>query len=347
MRRFVLELWPCRRGRFLACVTVALLTFLAFPSLAKEHAVRTQHLQLQAGWHAIFLEVTPAANRPEEIFADSPVDVVAAYFAPASTIQFIQDPSEEPWNRPGWAVWYAEDRPESALSDLEAVLGNFPYLVHARAQTDLLIEGRVQHHTARWKANSFNLVGFCVDPQNRPSFADYFAGSTAQDLNRLYQLVNGTWQRVAAPTAARIEPGRAYWIYCRGRSSYQGPVALARANIGNIDFRDTGDTVTLQFKNTSPVEQTVTAEMIPADGLPLTTVATDYTKMKVVHTPLQSGAVLLNLPPQTSRNCRLHLRREQMTKREQAAALRVTATGGSVHWIPLHAIRSDQAAESD
>ena len=51
---------------------------------AAAESIRTQTLQLQPGWNAVFLEVYPADPDPAIMFANTPIDVAAAFYASGS-----------------------------------------------------------------------------------------------------------------------------------------------------------------------------------------------------------------------------------------------------------------------
>jgi hypothetical protein len=82
----------------------------------------------------------------------------------------------------------------------------------------------VTYQRLRWSPNAFNLLGFAVDPQTAPTFAAYFAGSDAH--SQCYELRNGSWARIENPATTRVKAGKAYWVFSKGGSDYQGPLDL-------------------------------------------------------------------------------------------------------------------------
>jgi len=268
------------------------------------------------------------------------VDVVAAFYPATTSVQFVNDPAEEPWKKDGWGVWYAPERPEAMFSNLTTLLGNRPYLIHAKQDVTLSVTGSAQLNHVPWKSNSFNYVGFGLDPADPPTFADFFAGSKAHVTGRFYRLVNDKWQKVTSPTTTVMSPGEAYWVYCSGRSAFQGPLAVSFAGLAAIDFGDNLDTVTLSLLNTGLDPRTIRVEAIPADGLPLAWVERDWEKFLDTYPPLESPTELPTLEPGVTDQYRIHLRREQMTAAEQSALLKLTTDGGQIHWIPITAKKS-------
>src|SRR5262245_12293010 len=93
-------------------------------------ATRSQQVLLKKGWNAVFLEVDPADPAPTTVFARTPVDIAASFYAPASSAQFVSNPSVDLFKMAGWGVWYAENRPDAFLKTLHAVNGRQAYLVH-------------------------------------------------------------------------------------------------------------------------------------------------------------------------------------------------------------------------
>ena len=61
---------------------------------------RTQVVELEAGWNAVYLEVEPEEAAPEAVFEGMPVDVVAQYFQRQSPVQFIANPEEVDFHKP-------------------------------------------------------------------------------------------------------------------------------------------------------------------------------------------------------------------------------------------------------
>jgi len=201
----------CAAGVVLCCRAVA-------------NPTATQSFSLQPGWNAVYLRVDPAEANPGELFAGTPIDIVACYVASKSTAQFLREPDEKPWNDPDWVVWYAPDRPDAFLGNLVSVVGRKPYLIHAAHAFQWSVAGEVVFAPVEWRADSFNLIAFGLDASSPPTFAEFFAGSAAHKDRRFYRLLNGRWSLVTNPATARMAPDEPYWVYCSGRSGFQGPL---------------------------------------------------------------------------------------------------------------------------
>jgi hypothetical protein len=306
--------------------------------LATAGPTRTQHFNLQKGWNAVFIQVEPESTEPGNVFASAPIDVVASFLPTRSSVQFISDPDEEPWNTPGWSVWYAPSRPDSFLSTMGAVIPHRPYLVHATENAEWSVSGTVQFHRHIWQPNGYNFLGFPVDAQAPPTFASLFDNSSHQSV---FRLTNGNWVQVTNHTTTAVRSGEAYWVRCDGRSTWQGPLEIEFTGIDGLSFGDSSDTSLLTFRNRSSVPFVVQIELLAeGQGLPLAQVVRHPETLVVSYPDLQRVTVLDDLEPGRSQDLRLHLRREKMTKREQACLLRISA-GGIVQILPVTAIRSD------
>jgi hypothetical protein len=301
-----------------------------------------QSLALRSGWNAISLAIDPIDPAPSAVFTSLPVDKVAAYFPMRTPVEFIQDPSSQPWKQKGWRAWFAPSLPEAIVSDLHAIQGGQCYLVHATAATTLRIQGTVVHHRTHWRADSFNLVGFPVDPARPPTFKAWFAGSSAhQSAARplIYALDSSDrWKAIDRPESTLIQPGTAYWVFCQGASDYQGPLDVAIpftvAGAG-VDFGDVSGTATVRFGNATDVPIAVSAEFTPSDGLPVTFERKPPNSPVRQQLPLNPTASLGALEPGTSLELRLSLDRALMTTPSGAAVLIVRDDIGSMIRIPV------------
>ena len=305
--------------------------------LATAAPPRTQHFDLHKGWNSLFLQVEPESSEPGNVFASAPIDMVASFLPSRSSVQFISDPAEEPWNKPGWSVWYAPSRPDSFLSTMGAVIPHRPYLVHATQDSEWSISGTVRFRRLEWQSNSFSLLGFPVDTQAPPTFASLFENSSHQSV---FRLTNGNWMRVT-DLATTVRPGEAYWVRCDGRSTWQGPLEIEFTGVDGLSFGDSSDTSLLTFRNRSSLPFAVQIEVLAEDqGLPLAQAVLNPENLVVAYPDLQSVTVLDTLEAGRSQDLRLHLRREKMTTRQQSCVLRISAAG-IVQMLPVTAIRSD------
>ncbi len=310
---------------------------------ATSAVLRTQTIQLQAGWNAVFLQVTPLENEPEKVFANLPVDAVATYWPVLTPVQFIDDPEEATWKKPGWGVWYAPSRTDAFLSSLGAVFGNHGYLIHATQSCEWSVEGKVVYRPLVWQPNSFNLVGFSLDAVAPPLFATVFRQSAFAG-QRFYRLVNDSWVQVTEPDTTAMRSGEAYWVYCRGKADAIGPVQVTFQGAEQVDFGTARSDAELEFTNLLSDPVGVTVQVLAESGtVPLARVAT------APENPLQrsyeelQATTDLTIAGRTADTLVLNVRRERMTLAEQSTLLKVTTGAGTVFWIPVRARRADLA----
>lgn len=321
---------------------VAMLSW-ALPGYSK--TIR-QSFDLHAGWNAVFLEVEPADATPEAVFTNTPVDTVARYFPRTSPVQYISDPAEAPWNEPGWGVWYAPSRPESVVSSLHAIHGNKPYLVHTLSACRLNVTGAVSFQRLSWQADSFNLMGFGIDPQAPPTFERFFAGAGGSIGQRIYRLDStGKWLPVTTPASTAIAAGEAFWIYCRGKTDYQGPVEVNTPGLGELDFGNSGSRLDLEFFNPSAEPVGVVVEVVQGSGaLPLARAVRDLSTLQTSYPELQP-ATQFSVAAGQLELLRLQARREAMSAGVQTRLLKITTSRGQRYWVPVRAQRSDLALQ--
>ncbi len=321
--------------------------FFAALNLARANNYVTQSVLLARGWNAVYLEVDPPQTAPAVVFAGLPVDVVADYAMPTKTAQFVRNPDAGLLAAYGWSVWYAPQRVDAFLSDLHAIQGGRGYLIHATTNATLLLTGTVPPLKTRWAADAFNFVGFSVEEPGAPTFAQFFASVAALQPLQIYRLVNGAWNQVVNPAATKMRSGEAFWIYSKGATDYQGPLAVATDAAGGIFLTDgaLGDIV---FRNctTHPISFTVehivdTTEPVPL-SVPLQGVS-DAEGIKTLYVHLEATGWTQSFPPIEAGQARrfpLMLRADQMALGTRTSLLKVTSDMGTVRLIPLTATRT-------
>lgn len=302
---------------------------------------RVQTVQLLKGWNSIHLEVGPTNNHPGVVFTNAPVDIVATFFPSDRPVEFVQNPSTIRWNKDGWGVWYAPHRQDAFLSTLFALYGNRAYLVHAEQDCTLNIEGKVSLELVHWKSDSFNHVGFSLDPQSPPTFQRFFAGSKAHRAMRIYRLANDKWTPVLNPVSTFMRPGEAYWVHSAGGSDYQGPLTIKCDTGDGLAFLGQG-TQSLTFHNNSPDPMTVTAQLNDT-AVPLKFIAKALSTGKVedIALDLPPTYQLTTLEPGSKTALRLQAKMEALTSAGQTTLLKISTDGGVVFWVPVGARRLD------
>jgi hypothetical protein len=323
----------------------ALLVLLAVLPPAAAGTTRTQVIQLEPGWNAVFLEVQPPDTDPAAVFSGLPVDIVARYFPTVSSVQYITDPSEDSLAKPGWGVWYAPGREDAFLSTLTAVTGQRGYLVHATSAASWQVTGPAVYDTVRWRVKSFNLVGFGLDGGAPPTFGRFFSASGGLVGSRIYRLVNGSWKQVTSPGTTLMRAGEAYWVYCTGDADYQGPVELTLPGGNAVNFGPLATERTLTLRNVLDEPVAVTIQVVPgADGgLPLRREVKALATLQTSYPALPEVLALPTLGAGETTSLCLQVRREAMNAAEQSMLLRITTDAGTETWLPVLAERPDLA----
>jgi hypothetical protein len=309
---------------------------------------RTQNIPLSPGWNAVFLEVEPLDPDPAVVFAGTPVELAAGFHARTASAQYVGDPDANLFRRAGWGVWYRADRPDAFLKTLHAIHGRQGYLVQSREAFVWKVTGAVEFQEAQWRPNAFNLVGFPLASPGAPTFAQFFGGSTAHRLDRLYRLENGSWRRVADPAAEAMRSGEAFWIYCQGASTYQGPLRV-QTPVGHQLLLTTGSLdLTLRNESGHPLTAAVEHVVGSGDPVPLSVVIQAVDNLaSVLHRvaaakpagpwvqplPVLEAGEALRLP--------LEARREELRRARQTSLIKISTDLGTETWLPVVAVRED------
>ncbi|MEE2729364.1 MAG: hypothetical protein VYA55_01025 [Pseudomonadota bacterium] len=242
------------RVTWFGLVACGLLTALSLNAAA---AVTQQHIVLQPGWNAIYVELdpddgddqTPATdaepqdNAPARVFDVPEIEMVWNHPKALVSPQYPVLPSEIGFNDPGWRLYIPGTSTEfdaetaQALTNLFAVNAGEVYLVKlsGSAPKNLTITGRPRLHSIRWQPNQFNLVGFYVDPAAPTSFADYLNLSAAQSPE-IYELnsATGTWDLLSKN--AQMSSGKGYWVFNDGNLQLTSPLEVDLASSNGVAF---------------------------------------------------------------------------------------------------------------
>ena len=102
--------------RPLVFLFASLLGATAFPAHAYNESCSgglcTQQFSLVTGWNAVWLEVQPDPDDSETVFSGLPLSSVWTW-NPRSSIDFIQDPSEQRLQMTDFLGYFPPERPES------------------------------------------------------------------------------------------------------------------------------------------------------------------------------------------------------------------------------------------
>ncbi len=307
----------------------------------------TQSVSLQAGWNAVFLEVTPTNGAADALLAGTPIDTVASHFDSPSFSQFATSPNANMLSEMGWGIWYAPDRPDAFLGTLRQIQGQRAYLVHATEPFVWLVRGTVEPPQVLWVPDVYNFVGFGVDEQAGPTFAQFFAGSPAHADPQIYRLTNGEWKKVANPASTVMRAGEGFWIYCSGSSDFQGPLRVEGQTFAGLSLRGGVENLVLRNQADHPVTPTIRHVALDLPPVPLSVVVqvvgdpADPVQEQAV--PLNAGEVQAMPALEAGESIRVPLiaRLSEMNETYHYSLLEITTDVGTVIRIPVYAIRED------
>lgn len=269
----------------------------------------TQTFVLQPGWNSVFLEVRPEPNDSETVFGGLPLASAWTWNAAGPKVEFIDDPTEQLAPSPQWLGYFPRPRPESILTNLFAVQANRAYLLKVDGNQPVIwtVTGTPEVQDYRWAPDSFNLVGFPVDPQQQPTFGQFLAPSPAHVGQPIYRLVGGQWQEIGSPFGTAIHSGEAYWVYCKGPSSYSGPIAIDLELGKQVDFAAGGERSRVRIRNLSTAPASISMHQMSSSApIPLAVRQFDPDEVEVSWPPLpqtyslpvpQEGELLIDLAP--------------------------------------------------
>ncbi len=335
-------------------IAALLLTIAVTPAWGQ---YMTQTLTLEPGWNAVYLAVQPVQNRCDEVFADVPVSSVWSWVRRFEPTQFVRNPSELVPRMPDWLVYFPAGHPQAFLTDLYALHGGRSYLIDyaGEAPTTLTLVGKAVVRPIQWVPNSFNLVGFNLAAGANPSFQAFFEGDPALAGGKVFKTSPaGRSVAVTNPAGETLRQGEAYWVYCKGESTFGGPLTLGLDDRKGLNFGERLDERQLRFYNRSNREKTVTVRLAaserPADkalaaSLPEFggAVALSFKRL-VAWQPLE-GPLTFTLAPGAKRGLQLSVRRGDMPPPATPGAvyeslLRVEDSDGGLYYVPVTATRA-------
>ena len=317
--------------------------------------VWTQKIDLVSGWNAVFVELDPLKTVPADLFEGLPIDVAAGFSSSAKPAQFVVDPTADMLMAYGWNVWYSPRRADQFLSTLSAIQGGNPYFIHATTNTQLVIQGTIAPDLFAWTPDAFNFVGFPVVSQGGPTFAEFFSGSAAHDINRIYRMVNGTWRLVTDPARTVMRQGEAFWIYCDGRSSFKGPVDFATGSQGGVILSTlAGAEIVVRNSTSHPVTVALEHIVDAAAPVPLISVITVYDlENSLIHeagVSLGAGAWSMQLPPiEAGAGVKfpLALDRQRAGFPTRRSVIKATTDLGTIVYLPVTAFGLESETAND
>jgi hypothetical protein len=256
-----------RTFRWTRVAVAALTLWLVTGAPATASQLVEQTIELRPGWNSIWLEVQPQSDGVAALFDGLPLESVWTWNAGLSRVQFIWNPGDGLRDRPGWRGWFPPG-PEQFLGNLHALQVNRAYLVNyvGDAPTTITVVGRPSPRPVVWAPDSFNLVGFPVDPDAPPTFETFLSPSAAHAGQPVYRLgAGGQWERMTDPAMETIARGEAYWVYSQGASGFNGPVDIELEQEDGLDYGEDLVERRIRFRNLSGENVGITVRPFPAD----------------------------------------------------------------------------------
>ena len=310
---------------------------------------RTQTIELQEGWNAVYLEIEPKQTDPNVLFEGTPIEIAAAYLRPVTAQQFVDSPNDLFTDRKGWGVWYQSDRADALLTDLYAIQAHGSYLVYSESAYTWQLEGTPFYGTALWHPNAYSLVGFPINTSDAPTVENFFAGVDAHASLKVYRMLDGRWTLITAPESTLMETGVAYWTHSSGASSFSGPLRVdfqAKA-LGGMIFTMNGAEQSLVLSNTSPYPQMLTLSLNGGETgvIPLTyeviTINGLDQEVDSSSVALESGMSVGPLEPGMSLILDLGVAGDLVTQTLMTTTLVVSSDAGVRLGIPIVSARAD------
>ncbi len=340
MSREVIEM------RWIKCVVIGLFVLLTAAGADAQGTIE-QVFDLHPGWNAVYLEVEPEDTSIEGAMAGLPVESVWTWRAGIRKSQFVQDPSQKLQQLDGWFGWFPPSRPESSLNNLFHFEVNRAYLIElgGAAPVTWRVTGAPALPVVRWESDSFNLVGFSVDPSSPPTLGEYFAPSPAHDGQEIYELgADGNWVRVVAPYSTTITPGAGYLVYCDGPSDYQGPLSVSTDGIDGLDFDAARTTINVTVANRLGVDTEVIFNRSAGAPVPLVLQVTDSVTNRTSWPDLPDGYGR-DLGPGKSEVFNLGVRRADLPVDEAREILEISNGLGARLLLPVRVVGVHSAAK--
>jgi len=244
---------------------------------------KQQVINLDSGWNAVFLEVEPVNRNLDALLNGKNINSVWKWNGEFESIEFFEDADDLLLDDPEWLVWLP-DRPGTeniTVRDLYALQGGSTYLINSDGFETLTITGKPTLRDQNWLSNSFNLVGFCFDPMNVPTYSEFFGNASSiynpdngdpSVVQPAYQMMpDGNWAQMSAGDL--LTCGEAYWIYSSGNTDFQGPGKPTTEQQNELVFGRTIQEQVLSLNNTteSPITYTINLNegLTPPEGEPL------------------------------------------------------------------------------
>ncbi len=341
--RHSINSWPTVVWMILPLLLIGRGTYGAAP-------LQTQTFTLQPGWNSVWLEVQPENANPSAVFAGLPLESVWTYQARLSAVEYIEDVNEAVWNRSSWRLFLPTNRIDSFQNNLFAVRANRPYLVQITNSSPVAwsVTGVPRLRPLEWVPDSFNLVGFPIDPARPPSFAEFFRPAPAHfdtatgQLRKVYRLnASGQWSLVSGGDV--MQRGVAYWVFSKGRSEFTSPLGFTLPQGDSLNYGTALTELPLEFQNLATSSKTITVrDLCPPSVLSYHRSSTNGADAwSVLPVPLT-----VPLAAKGNESLRLAVRRQDFTNQQHACVMEVSDGQGTLYRVAVTAAKATTPAPS-
>jgi len=230
-----------------------------------------QVIRLNPGWNAVFLEVQPEPSTSELVFGGLPILSAWMWDKPGQVVEFVDDPTKLLPGKAEWKTYLPKGDPHFPVKDLFDLEGGRALLVNLgdSQPVDWKITGRPKAPKYQWLPDSYNLVGFPLEPSSTHTFATLLGTSSAHANRPVLRLESsGAWLPVTDLARERVVPGRAYWVFTAGPSAFTGPIEVATAQGQRLDFGDSGLLGSINLGNSGSTPRTYLLDLRPSQAPP-------------------------------------------------------------------------------
>jgi hypothetical protein len=224
-----------------------------------------QHIVLQPGWNAVFLEVDPAPEECDALLAGLPIESVWELNRDPDSAQFIQDASALIPGTAGWLTWFPPSHPLAGQSTLFTLRDGRAYLIKATNAQPVTwtLAGKPSLRRLVWRAGAVNLVGFHVGT-NAPTFQNLFAGGGLAG-QPVYALdTGGVWRAFVDLSNARPKFGEAYWVRAKLPAQATGTILVEAGSRQGLHFSGVIAEQSIRIRNASATARTITVRVLPS-----------------------------------------------------------------------------------
>lgn len=259
--------------RYLKLITVFCLLLSATTASAID---RTQRIDIKKGWNAVYVQVDSGEQTLNDVFQDTPFDLVATHYNAITSAEYISDPSEKTLNQDAWHKWIAPAREDAFLTNLHRLEAGRGYLILSTKDYTWNLTGTVRLYKTRWQPDGYTLTGFPVTAI-APGINQLMDISDVHKDQPIYTLETkegiARWQKVEDRVSTAIQQNKAYWMYTSGSGeNFTGAIEVKLSDShsrSDLNFYNIVKTKKIILRNASDRERQVSLTLVN-NQVPLT-----------------------------------------------------------------------------